>query len=208
MTLAFIISTVIAGILFFLWLSGRDRLEEAENKVAQLSIRIDDIRNREASNTGRRTQTPLTPELIRDVIRSNGFIPLPSDDPEWIPFKWQGEVYFVSSNSLPGIQFYKGFSYKEDQHQNLLKRAAERAIEEIWYGYINFTEDDVMSFRIFAIEKSLEHFTDSFMDYMRMLENLIDCHRHFYQQMLNERETFKLNEQKIIEFKKKQETVS
>lgn len=208
MILAFIISTVIAGILFFLWLSGRDRLEEAENKVAQLSIRIDDIRNREASNIGRRTQTPLTPELIRDVIRSNGFIPLPSDDPEWIPFKWQGEVYFVSSNSLPGIQFYKGFSYKDGEHQDLLKKAAEMAKDEIWYGHINFTEDEVMSFRIFAIEKSLEHFTESFMDYMRMLENLIDCHRHFYQQMLNERETFKLNEQKIIEFNKKQETVS
>lgn len=82
------------------------------------------------------------------------------------------------------------------------------AKDEIWYGHINFTEDEVMSFRIFAIEKSLEHFTESFMDYMRMLENLIDCHRHFYQQMLNERETFKLNEQKIIEFNKKQETVS
>ena len=93
------------------------------------------------------------PELVNDVIRNNGFIPLPSNDSEWIPFKWQGEVFFVSTNSLPGIQFYKGFSYKDDDNQDILKKAAEMTMDELWYGRITFSEeDDVMAFRVFALE--------------------------------------------------------
>lgn len=209
MTLAFIISTVIAGILFFLWLSGRDRLEEAENKVAQLSIRIDDIRNGDASNIGRRRQTTLTPVLICDVIRNNGFIPLQSEDKEWIPFKWQGEVYFISTSSLPYIQFYKGFSYKDGNDIELLKKSAEMTMEEIRFGRITFSEEvDVMAFRIFTVEKSVEHFTDSFMDYMKMLENMISCHRQFYHQFIQEEKITRSNDGKVPDPDKKHKIVS
>lgn len=197
MTLAFIIAAVIAGILFFLWISERDKLKENEGKLHQLT------------SSGYAHQTLLTPELMQDVVRRNGFIPLQSEDKEWIPFKWQGEVYFISTNSLPCIQFYKGFSYKDDNDIELLKKSAEMTMEELWYGRITFSEEeDVMAFRTFAVEKSVEHFTDSFMDYMKMLENMISCHRHFYQQLVQEENTIRLNESKLPNLDKKHGTVS
>ena len=208
MTLAFIVAAVIAGILLFLWLSGRDQLNESESKIRQLNSQVEAAQVR-ALNSVCTTQTRLTPELVNDVIRNNGFIPLPSNDSKWIPFKWQGEVFFISTNSLPGIQFYKGFSFKDDDNQDILKKAAEMTMNELWYGRITFSEeDDVMAFRVFTVEKSVEHFTETFMDYMRMLENMLDCHRHFYQQMLNEKETFRTNEGQRPEPYKKHGVVS
>lgn len=208
MTLAFIVASVIAGILFFLWLSGRDRLNESEAKIRQLTSQVETKQVRTMSTVST-SQTRLTPELVNDVIRNNGFIPLPSNDSEWIPFKWQGEVFFVSTNSLPGIQFYKGFSYKDDDNQDILKKAAEMTMDELWYGRITFSEeDDVMAFRVFAVEKGVEHFTETFMDYMKILENMVDCHRHFYQQLLHEKETFRMNEGRLSEPNKKHTAVS
>ena len=45
MTLAFIISAVIAGILFLLWASGREKLIESDGKIAQLKNRIEELAN-------------------------------------------------------------------------------------------------------------------------------------------------------------------
>ena len=97
MTLAFIIAAVIAGILFFLWISERDKLKENEGKLYQLA------------SSGYAHQTLLTPELMQEVVHRNGFIPLQSEDKEWIPFKWQGEVYFISTNSLPSYSSIRDF---------------------------------------------------------------------------------------------------
>ena len=48
-------------------------------------------------------------------------------------------------------------------------------MEEAWYGNIMVSEEEKMiSFRVFAVEKSVEHFTDSFMDYMNMFNTLIN----------------------------------
>ena len=37
---------------------------------------------------------------------------------------------------------------------------------------------------------------------------MVDCHRHFYQQMLNEKETFQMNEGQLPEPNKKHGVVS
>lgn len=208
MTLAFIVVTAIAGILFFRWLSVRDRLNESEAKIRQLTSQV------EAPQVGALSsvttpQTRLTPELVNDVIRNNGFIPLPSNDSKWIPFKWQGEIFFISTNSLPGIQFYKGFSYKDDNNPDILKKSAEMTMNELLYGRITFSEeDDVMAFRVLAVEKSVEHFTETFMDYMKLLENMVDCHRYFYQQLLHEKEKTRISEGQLSELDKKRGAVS
>ena len=208
MTLAFIVVTVIAGILFFRWLSVRDRLNESEAKIRQLTSQVEAPQVGVLSSVST-PQTRLTPELVNDVIRNNGFMPLPSNDGEWIPFKWQGEIFFISTNSLPGIQFYKGFSYKDDDNPDILKKSAEKTMNELLYGRITFSEeDDVMAFRVLAVEKSVEHFTETFMDYMRMLENMVDCHRYFYQQLLHEKEKTRVSEGLLSELDKKRGAVS
>ena len=99
MTLAFIIAAVIAGILFFLWESGRDKLIDADGKISQLKNRIEELAN-DPSKAAYVKQTPLTIENQCDVVRNNGFIPLQNEE-DWIGFKWQGEQYFISGNTLP-----------------------------------------------------------------------------------------------------------
>lgn len=195
MTLAFIIAAVIAGILFFLWESGRDKLIDADGKISQLKNRIEELAN-DPSKAAYVKQTPLTIENQCDVVRNNGFIPLQNEE-DWIGFKWQGEQYFISGNTLPGVQFYKGFSYTNDDLE-LLKKAANMAMEETWFGRITFSEEDnTIAFRVFAVEKSVEHFTDTFMDYMKMLNHLVECHRYFYQKLEEENKTVALKEPQI-----------
>ena len=195
MTLAFIIAAIIAGILFFLYLDGKEKVIESSTTIKELKSQI---ASRENDSTlaiyGK--QTALTRELVSDTIRRNGFFPL-KDDGEWIQFKSQGEVYFISTAALPGVQFYKGFAYSNEDLP-LLKKAAEQAMEEDWVGRITFNEEDnTISFRVFGIEYSIEHFTDSFMDYMKMLNNLVDCHRYFYQKLIEENKTYNLQSSQI-----------
>ena len=193
MTLAFIIAAVLAGIFFLLWESGREKLIEADGNIAQLKNKIEELAN-DPSRSVYGKQTKLTPELIGDVVRNNGFFPT-KNEADWVGFKWQGEQYFISTDPLPGVQFYKGYSYGDDSSLDLLKEAATRAMEETWYGHIAFSEEEkTISFRVFAIEKSVEHFTDSFMDYMNMLNHLIECHRYFYQKLEEEKKTVNLSQ--------------
>ena len=195
MTIAFIIATVIAGILFFLYLDGREKVQESILTIQDLKSQTRSIRNETATSTCSE-QTVLTRELVSEAIRRNGYFPL-KDDGEWIQFKSQGEIYFISTAVLPGVQFYKGFAYKKEDLA-LLKKAAEQAMGEDWVGRITFNEDDyTISFRVFGIEHSIEHFTDSFMDYMKMLNNLVDCHRYFYQQLIEENKKYNLQSAQI-----------
>ena len=196
MTLAFIIAAVLAGIFFLLWESGREKLIEADGNIAQLKNKIEELAN-DPSRAVYGRQTKLTPELIGDVVRNNGFFPT-KNEADWVGFKWQGEQYFISTDTLPGVQFYKGYSYGDDSSLDLLKEAATRAMEETWYGHIAFSEEEkTISFRVFAIEKSVEHFTDSFMDYMNLLNHLIECHRYFYQKLEEEKKTVNLSQTQI-----------
>lgn len=196
MTLAFIIAAVLAGIFFLLWESGREKLIESDGKMTQLKNKIEELANAPSGAVCAR-QTLLTPELISDVIRNNGFFPI-KKEVDWVGFKWQGEQYFISNDTLPGVQFYKGFSYGDDSNMELMKKAADMAMDEVWYGRITFAdEDNIIAFRVFAVEKSVEHFTDSFMDYMKMLNNLIECHRYFYQKLEEEKKTVNLSQTQI-----------
>ena len=196
MTLAFIIAAVLAGIFFLLWESGREKLIEADGNIAQLKNKIEELAN-DPSRAVYGRQTKLTPELIGDVVWNNGFFPI-KNEADWVGFKCQGEQYFISTDTLPGVQFYKGYSYGDDSSLDLLKQAATMAMEETWYGHIAFSEEEkTISFRVFAIEKSVEHFTDSFMDYMNMLNHLIECHRYFYQKLEEEKKTVNLSQTQI-----------
>ena len=195
MTIAFIIAAIIVGILFFLYLDGREKFQESILTIQDLKSQIRSIRN-EVAPLANREQTVLTRELVSEAIRRNGFFPL-KDDGEWIQFKSQGEIYFISTAALPGVQFYRGFAYSNEDLP-LLKKAAEQAMEEDWVGRITFNEEDnTISFRVFGIEYSIEHFTDSFMDYMKMLNNLVDCHRYFYQKLIEENKTYNLQSSQI-----------
>lgn len=185
MTLAFIITAVVAGIMFFLWISARESLTEAEGKILQLDKHIQEIRE----NSGRITHsrhTELTKELTHDVIRDNGFVPH-QDEEDWISFKKQGELYLIGIRSVPHIQFYKGYRFDNEYNLDILKQSAKIAMEELGFGRIHISEDAKhASYRVFGVEKTVEHFSESFNEYMGMVDDLVACHMHFYHKMMEQ----------------------
>ena len=192
MTTAFIITAVVAGIMFFLWISGQDRLQEAEDNLLQLNKYIQEMQ----VNSGkivRARQTRLTMEMIPDVIRDNGFVPH-QEDPGWITFKKQGEVYVLGVGMLPNIQFCKGYRFDNEYDLDVLQQSALMAMDELGFGRILVSVDDKrFSYNVFGVEMTVEHFSESFTVYMRMLDDMMDCHFHFYHKLMEDKRTAKLD---------------
>lgn len=193
MTIAFIISAVIAGILFFLWISQKEELEKAEVQIKHLNGSLQEKLKHDTSRDDFRWQTVLKQDMIDDIIRDNGFVPHHGED-DWIYFKKHGETYALSAHSLPHVQFYKGFDC-DDCDMELLKQAAQIAMNETWVGRITFSEEDAkVAYRVFGVEKSQSHFSQSFMVYMTMLDDLIACHRYYYEKLLNEKKIINIDD--------------
>lgn len=150
MTLAFIIAAVVAGILFFLWISQKEELEKAEVQIKHLNGSLQEKLKHETSSDDFRWQTVLKQDMVDDIIRDNGFIPHHGED-NWIYFKKQGETYVLSAHSLPHVQFYKGFDC-DDCDIDLLRQAAQIAMNETWLGRITFSEEDTkVAYRVFGV---------------------------------------------------------
>lgn len=137
--------------------------------------------------------TPLTSELVKQAISYNGFVPSATAN-GWYGFKIQGETFFVSCDNLPYVQFYKGFGYDQsdpDIQIDLVMRAADKINSNTMNGRITFSddsEDKSFAFRVLAVEKTYEHLCVSFMDYIEMVNNIIERHRCEYAKLLQERQ--------------------
>lgn len=196
MTIAFIIAAVVAGILFFLWISQKEELEKAEVQIKHLNGSLQEKLKHETSSDDFRWQTVLKQDMVDDIIRDNGFIPHHGED-NWIYFKKQGETYVLSAHSLPHVQFYKGFDC-DDCDIDLLRQAAQIAMNETWLGRITFSEEDTkVAYRVFGVEKSQAHFCLSFMEYMHMLDELVACHRYYYDKLMEEKRTIRIEDQQV-----------
>lgn len=148
--------------------------------------------------------TPLTAELVKQAILYNGFVPVSTDN-GWYGLKIQGGTFFVSCDNLPYVQFYKGFGYDQndpDVQIDLVKQAAEIINSETMNGKITFSddsEDKSFAFRVLAVEKTYEHLCVSFMDYVEMVNNLIERHRYEYGKLIQERQKWNQSEALIDE---------
>lgn len=192
MTTAFIITAVVAGILFFLWISGQDRLQEAEDNLLQLNKYIQEMKVNSGKIVHAR-QTGLTMELTHDLIRDNGFVPH-QVDADWINFKKQGEVYALGASKPPYIQFCKSYRFNKEYHPDVLRESAMMAMEELGFGRIDVSDEGRrVCYNVFGVEMTVEHFSESFTVYMRMLDDMIDCHVHFYHKFMEEKRTAKLD---------------
>ena len=196
MTLAFIISAVIAGILFFLWITQKEELDKANIQNSHLNNRLQEELKKDTSRDDFRWQTVLKKEDIDDVLRDNGFVPHHGED-GWIYFKKHGDTYVLSAHSLPHVQFYKGFDC-ENCDMDLFKQAAQIAMNETWLGRITFSDEDTkVAYRVFGIEKSQTHFCLSFMDYIHMLDELVASHNYFYNKLIEDKSTIQIDDQQV-----------
>lgn len=196
MTIAFIISAVIAGILFFLLISKRDELKKAEDQTERLNSRLQEMMKESNATKDFRLQAILEDNMIDDIIRDNGFVPHRGDD-GWIYFKKQGETYLISPHTLPHVQFYKEYDL-DNCDVDALKEAAQIAMNDAWVGRISISEDGrKLVYRMFGVERTQAHFYLSFMDYMNMLDDLIACHRYYYHKLLEEKQTLRVEDLEV-----------
>ena len=184
MTILFILAVTAALVFMNLYINQKDTLKAAQEELKTLKSE-----RKESFKNG----TPISMDLVKEAISFNGFVPVPTDN-NWFEFKVQGETYCVSANNFPYIQFYKGYGIDlEDSgtHLDLLKQAAQNAVLGCGIGRITFNEtpeDATIAFRIPAVENTYEHLCVSFMDYLRLLNNLVDHHKAEYDMLLQERE--------------------
>lgn len=184
MTIAFIIAAVVSGILFMLWHNTKENLIEQKSKQPSTSV-----------------QTSLTAEQINDVIKYNGYIPLEMQG-DSASFKQQGETFFITRDSIPFIQVYKILLLGDDFDKKSMKKATEMAIEELMYGRITFSDDmKSIEFRVFGVEKTVEHFNSSLENYMWMIDNLINCHKSFYYKLMEEKSHVQIEDSPVLQLK-------
>lgn len=74
MTLAFIISALIAGILFFLWSSQKEELEKAEVQIKHLNGSLQEKLKHDTSRDDFRWQTVLKQDMIDDLVAGHSII--------------------------------------------------------------------------------------------------------------------------------------
>lgn len=105
-----------------------------------------------------------------------------------------GEKCFIHYGELPYLQFLKGFFIDQDG-PDLQYDLAEVAIDKtnlaVLNGRVAFHESPAgksINFRVLAVEMTYEHLCASFMEYVRMLDDLIVRHKAEYELLRLKRE--------------------
>lgn len=105
-----------------------------------------------------------------------------------------GEKCFIHYRELPYLQFLKGFFIDQDG-PDLQYDLAEVAIDKtnlaVLNGRVAFHESPAgksINFRVLAVEMTYEHLCASFMEYVRMLDDLIVRYKAEYELLRLKRE--------------------
>lgn len=181
MTVAFIVAAILAGIFFILWETAREKSIEDKGKIQNLQNRLEEVRN---SPERYDSSTPLSLDYVKDTIRFHGFVPFDVEE-GWVGFKCNGETRLINYDGRV-IQFFISYDISGSEIEHL-RKAAIIASEEFVFGCAEISEDDdSIIFRVYGIEKSYEHFRLAFMDYLHLINALVDTHRRHYSQLQQE----------------------
>lgn len=181
----FILAGAFLGLLFSKIISKKDNsdtLKKQETIATHTPACVEKISDTNVNGT------PLDKEHVRQAIIFNGFVPSEAGD-GWFAFKVQGETYGCSYNNGPLMQFYKGYGIDlndKDIQFDFVVRAARKVIDETLMGRIVIDEnpsDPGIAFKVTGIEMTYEHLCVSFMEYIRLLEDLHARHGYEYHQM-------------------------
>ena len=67
-----------------------------------------------------------------------------------------------------------------------------------WLGQITFSDGDTkVAYHVFGVEKGQAHLCMSFMDYLGMFDELVACHKFYYDKLLNEKKTIRIDDQQV-----------
>ncbi len=172
-------AAIIFGALFFdergiikKYLEDSDK--ESPKEVLAPSVDDQDLRD-------------LTPDLVADVVRFNGYIPDKKEDAVF--FMVQGERYFVPTDMLPCVAIMKRFDISEGDYDiALMREAARKTTESRFMGKSCVSEDrKTLIFFTASLEPKYGHFRDVFNDMVSVVNDMENLFGETYNKLLNDK---------------------
>lgn len=125
----------------------------------------------------------LTPELISEAVRANGYVPNTTEHS--VDFKIQGETYVVLTGRLPVLTLYKGYALdKADYDMDLLRQACHRLSDEMIMvkAFVSDDEDGI-NFQVTTLEHCFGNFCASLGRSIDIINEAVDRNRAIYHEM-------------------------
>ncbi len=208
MITAFIITLTVAIIFIALYLDERGTVkeyrDEVKSKIAEiLRLQGQSTETREAADSAAPAETTLsvalkpedghdllnlTPDLVADAVRYNGYVPEKEDD--GVFFMAQGERYFIPTDRLPYVLVMKRYGLDKDGFDmELMRNAAAKASDDRFIGKVSISDDaSFLSFHVASIEPKYGHFRDVLSEYVSIINDLENLFRVTCDQMEKDRE--------------------
>ncbi len=129
----------------------------------------------------------LTPDLVADVVRYNGYVPDKKEDAVF--FMVQGERYFVPTDMLPCVAIMKRFDISEGDYDiALMREAARKTTESRFMGKSCVSEDrKTLIFFTASLEPKYGHFRDVFNDIVSVVNDMENLFGETYNKLLNDK---------------------
>lgn len=197
MVIALILSVSVAIIFASLFFDERGTVKEYSDENKSQRAEISRLRDtaQVTSGEGLVARPPvddqdlwdLTPDLIADVVKFNGYAPDKKEDAVF--FMIQGEHYCVTADMLPCVAIMKRYNISEDGYDiELMREAASKVTEIRWMGKCGLSEDGKMlTFFIASIEPKYGHFRDVFNDMVSVVNDMQNLFGETYNKLLNDK---------------------
>ena len=198
MNVAFVIALCAAFAGFALYLAKRNQYDELKDvKTITFEKQVSRAEIADTQING----SLLNKELVREAIIFNGFIPQEAGE-GWFSFKFSGDTYYCSYGNGTLMQFRKQYQIDlndPDVRLNLMKEASVIVIDKTLMGRIAIDEsleNPGISFLVTGVEMTYEHLTVSFMEYIKLLDDVYNRYGYEYGQLLDEERRFLLSQNK------------
>ena len=151
-----------------------DSAKESPKEVLAPSVDDQDLRD-------------LTPDLVADVVKYNGYVPDKKEDAVF--FMVQGERYFVPTDMLPCVAIMKRFDISEGDYDiALMQEAARKTTESRFMGKSCVSEDrKTLIFFTASLEPKYGHFRDVFNDMVSVVNDMENLFGETYNKLLNDK---------------------
>ena len=125
----------------------------------------------------------LTPELIAEAVRANGYVPAITE--QAVDFMILGESYSVMTDRLPVVTLFKGYTLDKTKYDmDLLKQAFHRLSDDMIMvkAFVN-DDDETVSFRVIALEYCFGNFCASLGRSIDIINEAVELSKAIYHQL-------------------------
>ena len=129
---------------------------------------------------------PVTKKNLIEALEANGFTILQEQDDNILPFRKNDLVYSVHLKRNPILFVSVGWQISEDIDRECLKRALDKAKEEVVMITYLMSESNY-DFLLAAVNQTMGEFMANLSCYLYILDDAIKCMSGHYNQYLNEK---------------------